>query len=117
MLFFFIDSSYYIRDNKATILLDPNAVLSQEVPEFTDNRGVYSILYFFRLVPEVLAEIFLQLYVLKLVLAVRLLRIYHLIIRSNIVFLCSLDRCKIKAVFYLFFINNTTFDILYLLGK
>jgi hypothetical protein len=32
---------------------------SQEVPEFMDNRRVYSTLYLFRLVPEVLAEIFL----------------------------------------------------------
>jgi hypothetical protein len=59
MLLLFIDSSYYIRDNKAVILLDPNTVPSQEVPEFTDNRGVYGALYLLRLVPEILAEILL----------------------------------------------------------
>jgi hypothetical protein len=59
MLLFFIDNSYYIRDNKTAILFDPNAVLSQEVPEFTDDRRVYGTLYLLRLVPEILAEIFL----------------------------------------------------------
>jgi hypothetical protein len=59
MLLFFINSSYYIRDNKTIILLDPNAVLSQEVPEFTDDRRVYGTLYLFCLVPEILAEILL----------------------------------------------------------
>jgi hypothetical protein len=54
MLFLFIDNSYYIRDNRAAILLDPNAMPSQEVPEFTDNRRVYGALYLLRLVPEIL---------------------------------------------------------------
>jgi hypothetical protein len=117
MLLLFIDSSYYIRDNRTIILLDPNAMPSQEVPEFTDNRKVYGTLYLLRLVPEVLAEVFLQLRILKLALAIRLLRIYHLIVRSNIVFLCSLDCCKIEAAFYLSLINNTALNILYLLGK
>ena len=117
MLLFFIDGSYYIRDNRAVILLDPNAVSSQEVPEFTDDRGVYNTLYLLRPVPKVLAEVLLQLYVLKLALAIRLPRIYYLIIRSNIIFLYSLNRCKIEAAFYLSLINNTALDILYLLGK
>jgi hypothetical protein len=59
MLFLFIDSSYYIRDNKAVILLDLNAVPSQEIPEFMDNKGVYNALYLLRLVPKILAEILL----------------------------------------------------------
>jgi hypothetical protein len=117
MLLFFINSSYYIRDNRTIILLDPNAMPSQEVPEFMDNRGVYNTLYLFCLVPEILAEIFLQLYVLKLALAIRLPRIYYLIVCSNIIFLYSLDRYKIEAAFYLSLINNTALNILYLLGK
>jgi hypothetical protein len=117
MLLFFINSSYHIRDNRTTILLDPNTMPSQEVLEFTDNRRVYSALYLFRLVPEILAEIFLQLRVLKLVLAVGLLQIYYLIVRSNIIFLYSLDYCKVEAAFYLSLINNTALDILYLLGE
>jgi hypothetical protein len=117
MLLFFIDSSYYIRDNRATILLDPNAILSQEIPEFTDNRRVYGALYLFRPVLEVLAEILLQLRVLKLALAIRLLRIYHLIIRSNVIFFYSFDYYKIKAAFYPSLINNIALDILHLLGK
>jgi hypothetical protein len=117
MLLLFINSSYYIRDNRAVILLDPNAVSSQEVPEFTDDRGVYNTLYLLRPVPKVLAEVLLQLYVLKLALAIRLPRIYHLIIRSNIIFLYNLDCCKVETAFYPFFINNITLDILYLLGK
>jgi hypothetical protein len=59
MLLFFIDSSYYIRDNRTAIFLDPNAVLSQEILEFTDNKRVYSTLYLFRPIPEILAEILL----------------------------------------------------------
>jgi hypothetical protein len=59
MLLFFIDSSYYIRDNRAIILLDPNAMFFQEVPEFIDNKGVYNTLYLLRLVPEILVEILL----------------------------------------------------------
>jgi hypothetical protein len=59
MLLLFIDSNYYIRDNKAAILLDPNTMLSQEVLEFTDDRRVYSVLYLLHLVPKILAEIFL----------------------------------------------------------
>jgi hypothetical protein len=92
-------------------------VLFQEIPEFTDNRGVYSTLYLFRPVPEILAEILLQLRVLKLALAIRLLQIYYLIIRSNIIFFYSLDRCKIKAAFYLSLINDTALNILHLLGE
>jgi hypothetical protein len=117
MLFFFIDNSYYIKDNRAIILLDPNAVPSQEIPEFTDNKRVYGTLYLFRLVPKILAEILPQLRVLKLALAIKLLRIYYLIIRSNIVFLYSLNHCKVEAAFYLFLINNTALNILYLFGK
>jgi hypothetical protein len=90
---------------------------SQEVPEFTDDRGVYGTLYLFRLVPEILAEILLQLRVLKLAFVVRLLQIYYLIVRSNIIFFYSLDRYKIKAAFYLFLINNTALNILYLLKE
>jgi hypothetical protein len=59
MLLLFIDNSYYIRDNKAAILLDPNTMLSQEIPEFTDDRRVYSALYLLCPVPEVLAEVLL----------------------------------------------------------
>jgi hypothetical protein len=59
MLLLFINSNYYIRDNKAIILLDPNIMLSQEVPEFINNKRVYGILYLFRLVPEILAKVFL----------------------------------------------------------
>jgi hypothetical protein len=59
MLLLFIDSSYYIRDNRAIILLDPNAMLSQEVLEFMDNKGVYGTLYLLRPVPEILAEVLL----------------------------------------------------------
>jgi hypothetical protein len=59
MLFLFINNSDYIRNNKAIVLLDPNAVASQEIPEFTDNRRVYGALYLLRLVPEILAEILL----------------------------------------------------------
>jgi hypothetical protein len=90
---------------------------SQEIPEFTDNKGVYDTLYLFRLVPEILAEILLQLCVLKLALAIGLLRIYYLIVRSNIIFLYSLDHYKIEAAFYLFLINNTALDILHLLRE
>jgi hypothetical protein len=117
MLLLFINSSYYIRDNRAIILLDPNAMPSQEVPEFTDNKGVYGTLYFFRLILKILAEILLQLRVLKLALAIGLPRIYHLIICSNIIFLYSFDRYKVKAAFYLSLINNTALDILYLLEE
>jgi hypothetical protein len=56
MLLFFIDSSYYIRDNKTIILLDPNVMPSQEVPEFTDDKKVYNTLYLLRLVPEIITE-------------------------------------------------------------
>jgi hypothetical protein len=117
MLFLFIDSSYYIRDNRVIILLDLNTVLSQEIPEFTDNKRVYGTLYLLRLIPKILAEILLQLRVLKLVLAIKLLRIYYLIVRSNIIFLYNLNRYKIKAAFYLSLINNTALDILYLLRE
>jgi hypothetical protein len=117
MLLLFINSSYYIKDNRTTIILDPNIMLSQEVLEFMDDKRVYGALYLFRPIPKVLAEIFLQLRVLKLALVIRLLRIYYLIIRSNIIFLYSFDRCKIKAAFYLFLINNTALDILYLFGE
>jgi hypothetical protein len=59
MLLLFIDSSYYIRDNRVIILLDPNTIPSQEIPEFMDNKGVYGTLYLLRLIPETLAEILL----------------------------------------------------------
>jgi hypothetical protein len=59
MLLLFIDSSYYIRDNRVIILLDPNTIPSQEIPEFMDNKGVYGTLYLLRLIPEILAEILL----------------------------------------------------------
>jgi hypothetical protein len=59
MLLLFINNSYYISDNRAAILLDPNTMPSQEVPEFTDNKRIYDTLYLFCPVPEILAEILL----------------------------------------------------------
>jgi hypothetical protein len=82
-----------------------------------DNKGVYNTLYLFHPILEILAEILLQLYVLKLALAVRLLQIYYLIVRSNIIFFCSLDRYKVEVAFYLSLINNTALNILHLLRE